>query len=153
MPSFLLGISILIISLSNTLQKIDIFSLEEKSHLIKVFLHADIFGVKSLPAIGTLDFLFALASFVLVFLWAGRLFLLLVLLFWLRSIKLILLILLLSFTLRIFGPRSKQCLIFGGSDDPHLHKLVMLVYEGLNEGIFQFGVVSFLVWNVETKNK
>ena len=81
------------------------------------------------------------------------LFLQLVLLLWLQSIKLSLLILLLSFTLRIFGPRNKQCLIIGGSDDPHLHKLVMLVCEGLNEGIFQFGVVSFPVWNVETNTE
>ena len=63
MSSSLLGIPILIISLLNTVWKIDIISLEEKSHLINIFLHAGMFRVKSLPAIGTLDFLFSLVSF------------------------------------------------------------------------------------------
>ena len=81
MSSFWLDVPIMTISLSNTLCKIDIFPLKEKSHFIKIFLHASMFRVKSLPATGTLDFFFALVSFVIVFLWAIRLFLLLVLLF------------------------------------------------------------------------
>ena len=56
----------MIISLPNTLRKIDIIPLKEKSHFIKNFLHAGIFRVKSLLAIGTLDLLFSLVSFVLV---------------------------------------------------------------------------------------
>ena len=68
MSSFLLGISILVISLPNTLRKIDIVSLEERSHLIKLLLHAGMFRVEALPTVGTLDFLLALMSFLLVFL-------------------------------------------------------------------------------------
>ena len=58
----------MIISLPNTLWKIDIVPLKEKSHFIKHFLHAGMFRVKSIPAIGTLDFLFSLVPFVLVLL-------------------------------------------------------------------------------------
>ena len=58
----------MIISLPKNIWKMDIVALKEKSHLIKLFLHAGMFRVNSLPAIGTLDFFFALVSFVLVFL-------------------------------------------------------------------------------------
>ena len=44
-------------------------------------------------------------------------------------------ILLLSFTLHIFGPRDIEGLIMGGSNDPHLDKLILLACQGLNEGI------------------
>ena len=44
-------------------------------------------------------------------------------------------LLLLSFTLQIFGPRDIEGLIMGGSDDPHLEKLIMFTCYGLNEGI------------------
>ena len=97
MSYFLLGILILIISLPNTLWKIDIVSLEERSHLIKIQLHAGMLRVESLLAVGTLDFLLALMSFVLVFLRAGRL-LLLILFFRLWSIYFSLWILLLPFS-------------------------------------------------------
>ena len=66
MSSFLLDVPIMIISLSNTLRNIDIVPLEEKIHLIKKFLHAGMFMVKSLPTIGTLEFFFALDSFLFV---------------------------------------------------------------------------------------
>ena len=68
MTSLLLDILILIISLLNTLQKIDIVSLEEESHIIKLLLHAGMFRVEYLTATGTLDFLLSLMAFVLVFL-------------------------------------------------------------------------------------
>ena len=68
MSSYLLDVPIMIIYLSNTLRKNDIVPLREKSHLIKIFLHAGMFREESRPAIGTLDFLFSLVSFVLVFL-------------------------------------------------------------------------------------
>jgi len=82
MSSFLLDVPIMIISLSNTLWNIDIVPLEEKIHLIKKFLHTGMFMVKSLPTIGTLEFFFALDSFLFVLIWAERILLLLVLLFW-----------------------------------------------------------------------
>ena len=66
-------------------------------------------------------------------------------------------LLLLSFTLQIFGPRDMEGLIMGISDDPHLDMLVMFISYGLNEGIecrnIPFGVVSFPTWNVETKTE
>ena len=52
-------------------------------------------------------------------------------------------LMLLSFTLQIFGPRDIEGLIMGGSDDPHLDKLIMFTCYGLNEGIYHRGVVSF----------
>ena len=53
-----------------------------------------------------------------------------------RSIKFsFLILLLLSFTLQIFGPLDMEGLIMGGSNDPHLDKLIMLTCQGLNEGI------------------
>ena len=58
----------MIVSLHNTLRKIDIAPPKEKSHFIKIFLHAGMFRVKSLPTIGTLDLFFALVPFVLVLL-------------------------------------------------------------------------------------
>ena len=65
-----------------------------------------------------------------------RLFMMLVLKFRLRSFEFGLwVLLLLSFTLQIFGPQGMEGLITGGSDDPHLDKLVMFTCEGLNEGI------------------
>ena len=54
----------------------------------------------------------------------------------LRSIKFSFwVLLLLTFTLQIFGPRDMEGLITGGSDDPHLDKLIMFTCQGLNEGI------------------
>ena len=44
-------------------------------------------------------------------------------------------LLLLSLTIQIFGPQDMEGLIMGGSDDPHLDKLIMFTCEGLNEGI------------------
>ena len=54
MSSFLLDVPIIIISLPNTLWKIDIVPLEGKIHFINIFLHVGIFRVKSFPEIGTL---------------------------------------------------------------------------------------------------
>ena len=51
MTSFMLDILILVISLPNTLQNIDIVSLKEESHLIKILLHAGMFRVESLPVV------------------------------------------------------------------------------------------------------
>ena len=97
MTYFLLGIPILIISPSKVLQEIDIVSVEERSHLIKFLLHVGMLRVESLPAVRTLDFLLALISFVLVFLRAGRL-LLLVIFFRIWGIHFSLWILLLLFS-------------------------------------------------------
>ena len=143
MSSFWMDVPIMIISLPNTVRNIDIVPLKEKIHFINIFLHAGMFRGKSLPTIGTLDLLFSLVPFVLALVSVRRLILLLVLLIPLGIIKLSLLILLLSLTLHIFGPRRKKCLIFGGSDDHHMHKLVMLICEGLNEGIEK---IHFPIW-------
>ena len=44
-------------------------------------------------------------------------------------------LLLLSFTLQIFGLQSIEGLTMRGFDDPHLDKLIMFTCYGLNEGI------------------
>ena len=70
-----------------------------------------------------------MVSFVLVFLRAGRIFLLLVLNFRVWSFEFSFwVLLLLSFTLQIFGPRDMEGLIMGGYDDPHLDKLIMFTF-------------------------
>ena len=57
---------------------------------------------------------------------SGRLIMLLVFNFRLRSFEFSFwVLLLLSFTLQIFGPRDMEGLIKGGFDDPHLEKLIM----------------------------
>ena len=67
--------------------------------------------------------------FAFVLLQAGRLFMLLVFNFRLRSFGFVFwVLLLLSFTLHIFGPRDMEGLITGGSDDPHLDKLIMFTF-------------------------
>ena len=61
-----------------------------------------------------------------VLLQAERIFILLVFNFRLRSFEFgFWVLLLLSFTLQIFGPRDMEGLITGGFDDPHLDKLIM----------------------------
>ena len=66
-------------------------------------------------------------------------------------------LLLLSFTLHIFGPQDIDGLITGGSDDPHMEKLIISLVrdsmKALSVGIFHPGVVSFPTWNVETKTE
>ena len=82
--------------------------------------------MEALPAVQTLDFFLSMIPFVLVFLRARRLFLLPFLNFRIRSFKFGLWVLLLiSFTLQIFGPQDMKGLITGRSDDPDLDKLVM----------------------------
>ena len=68
MSSFLLGIPILVIFLSNSLQNIDIVFLEKRGEIIKFLLHIVMFRVEALPVVGTLDFLLSLMAFILVFL-------------------------------------------------------------------------------------
>ena len=64
--------------------------------------------------------------FPFVLLRAERLFMLLVFNFRIRSFEFSFwVLLLLSFTLQIFGPQDMEGLIMGGFDDPHLDKLIM----------------------------
>ena len=107
--------------------KIYVISLKERSSFIKLLFHARMFRVEALPAVRTLEFFLPIAAFVFVLLQARRLFLLLVLNFRIRSFEFGFgVLLLLSFPLGILGSRSKEGLITGGFDDPHLDKLIML---------------------------
>ena len=67
--------------------------------------------------------------FAFVLLRVGRIVMLLVFNFRLRSFEFgFWVLLLLSFTLMIFGPQDIQGFITGGYDDPHLDKLIMFNY-------------------------
>ena len=126
MTSFMLWFSILLISPSKDFQKIDVISLKKRGSFIKFLLHAGMFRVEALPTVWTLDFFLSMMPFFFVLLWAERLIMLLVFNFRLRSFEFSFWVLLLiSFTLQIFGPRDMYGLIMGISDDPHLDKIVM----------------------------
>ena len=93
-----------------------------------LFFHAGMFRVEALPTIRTLDFPLSMVPFSFVLSWAGRLIMLLIFNSTFRSIKFrFWVLLLLSFTLQIFGPWDMEGLIMGRSDDPHMDNLVMFI--------------------------
>ena len=74
--------------------------------------------------------------FAFVLLRAERILMLMIFNFRIRSFEFgFWVVLLLSSALQIFGSQDMEGLIMGGFDDPHLDKLIMLSYWGLNEGI------------------
>ena len=125
MTFFMLWFPILVISPLKALRNIDVIPLKERGCFIKLFLHADMFRVKTIPVVRTPDSFFPIVPFSFLP-WTGRFIMLLIFKSRLWSIKFSFLIfLLLSFTLHIFGPRDMEGLITGRSNDTHLDKLVM----------------------------
>ena len=107
MTSFMLWFPILLISPPKYFQRIDVIFLKNRSRFIKFIFHVGMFMVEALPVVWTLDFFLSMMPFSFVLLWARRLFMLLVLNFRIRSFEFgFWVLLLLSFTLQIFGPRS-----------------------------------------------
>ena len=122
----MLWFPVLLISPPKALRKIDVIPLKERGCFIKLFLHADMFRVKTLPAVRTPDSFFPIVPFSFVLPCAGRFIMLLIFKSRLWSIKFSFLIfLILTFTFHFFGPRDIEGLVSGRSDDPHLDKLVM----------------------------
>ena len=128
MTSFMLWFPMLWISPPKAFQKIDVISLKERGSFIKLLLHVGICRVEALPTVWTLDFFLPIVPFSFVLPWSRRLIMLLVFNSRLRSFEFsFCVILLLSFTLHIFGPWDMEGFITRRSDDPHLEKLVMFI--------------------------
>ena len=103
MISFMPWFLILLISPPKDFQKIDVISLKERGSFINILLHAGIFRVEALPTVWTLEFFLSMMPFSFILLWVGRLIMLLVFNFRLRSFKFgFWVLLLLSFTLQVF---------------------------------------------------
>ena len=129
MTSFMLWFPIFLISPPKAFQNIDVIFLKKRRSFIKYLFHAGMFRVEVLPTVRILDFFLSMTPFVFFLLRARRLFMLLFLNFRLRSFKFgFWVLLLISFTLEIFGPWDIEGLITGGSDDPHLDKIIMFTF-------------------------
>ena len=100
MTFFMLWFLMLLISPPKAFWKIDVIYLKERGIFVKLLLHVGMFRVEALPAVWTLNFFLSMIPFSFVLLWAGRLFMLLVFNFRLRSFEFSFwVLLLLSFTL------------------------------------------------------
>ena len=110
------------------------------------FFIQELSGWNPFPQQEHLTFIFPFFSFVLVLYWSWGLIKMMRFLLWLWSIQLSLFVILISLYICILGSSNKHILVLGRYDDPHLDKLVMLVYERLNECIEGW---NFPIWNCD----